>query len=217
MSQIGLPFEWADDNDGRGFIVSDANAVAVRHLENWRAWPVMTSVLSGPPRSGRSTLGRMFAGLAGGDVIDDAEGQGDEALFHAWNRAQNQRRPLLMIARSAPQHWTVALPDLKSRLAAAPHVEIAEPDDALATALLERGLARIGAGWAPDLPTWLTRRIERSYATVAGVLACLDRASLAQSRRITVPFARETLQQAGYLPIVFTDTDPDSASDTESS
>ena len=217
MSQIGLPFEWAEDKGGRDFVVSDANAIAVRHLESWRDWPVMTSILSGPPRSGRSTLGRLFAAMSGGTVIDDAEGAGDEPLFHAWNAAQLERRPLLMIARHPSAQWTVALPDLKSRLAAAPQVRIEEPDDILVRTLLERGLTRAGTDWAPDLADWLGRRIERSYATVTGVIDSLNAASIAQARRMTVPFARETLQRAGFLPIVYTDSANDAGSKPEGS
>ncbi|CAN5139092.1 regulatory inactivation of DnaA Hda protein [soil metagenome] len=210
MSQISLPFDWTGQGGGQDFLVSDANALAVRHLEGWRAWPVQTSVLSGPPRSGRSTLGRLFARLSGGSVIDDAEAVGDEPLFHAWNRAQNDLRPLLLIAQNPPQHWTVALPDLRSRLSAAPHVAIGEPDDALALALIERGLAHAGAAWSPDMPEWLNRRIERSYATIARVVDCLNAASVSSSRKISVSFARDTLQRAGFLPILYSDPAPTS-------
>jgi len=33
MSQISLPFEWPGQGTDGDFLVSDANAVAVRHLE----------------------------------------------------------------------------------------------------------------------------------------------------------------------------------------
>lgn len=205
MTQFSLPFDWAGRGGEQDFLVSEANAIAVRHLEGWADWPVQTSVLSGPHRSGRSTLGRLFAQMSGGDVIDDAEGQEDEALFHAWNRAQLDRRPLLLIALRPPQHWTIALPDLRSRLSAAPHVAICEPDEVLAMALVERGLTQAGTDWSPDLPEWLHRRIERSYATISGVVDCLNAASLSAGRKISVPLARETLQQAGFLPILHSD------------
>lgn len=206
MGQISLPFDWTGRGGSEeGFLLSEANALAVRHLESWRDWPVQTSVVSGPPRSGRSTLGRLFARISGGTVIDDAEGAGDESLFHAWNRAQLDRRPLLLIAANSPQSWTVALPDLRSRLAAAPHVRIEEPDEALVRALIEHGLAQAGTSWSPDVPDWLHRRIERSYAAVAGVVDCLNRASLSSNRKISVSFAKETLQRAGFLPILYSD------------
>ncbi len=83
MSQISLPFEW--QGQGEEFLVSGANQLAVAHLERWRDWPVSVTILTGPPLSGRSALGRQFVAMSGGSVIDDAEGQDEHMLFHAWN------------------------------------------------------------------------------------------------------------------------------------
>jgi hypothetical protein len=214
MSQISLPFEWPGQDSGTEFLVSEANQIAVSHLERWRDWPVMISVLTGPPLSGRSTLARLFAKISGGGVIDDAQnqnGQGQEerALFHAWNQAQTDRRPLLLVGHAPPQDWTIALPDLRSRLAAVPHVAIREPDEGLARALIERGLNAAGASYSADLPDWLLRRVERSYGALSEIIRLLDRASLSSGRKISVAMAKETLQAAGLLPIVPTDPSPD--------
>lgn len=83
MSQISLPFEWQANAGGAQFLVSEANAQAVAHLERWRDWPLSVSVLTGPPRSGRSTLARHFVAMSGGTMIDDAQGQDEHKLFHA--------------------------------------------------------------------------------------------------------------------------------------
>ncbi|BAV64876.1 P-loop NTPase family protein [Sphingobium cloacae] len=202
MSQISLPFDWAGQGKGDHFLVSDANRIAVRHLESWRDWRLSVSILTGPRLSGRSTLARQFARMSGGTVIDDAQGQDEHRLFHAWNEAQTQCRPLLMIGQAPPAQWTVALPDLRSRLAAVSHVAIAEPDEPLARALIERGLASAGAYYAADLPDWLLRRIERSYAAIAAVTRLLDEAALSSGRKISVAMAKEALQGAGFLPIL---------------
>lgn len=202
MSQISLPFEWPGRGSDEEFLVSAANRLAVQHLEGWRDWPLSVSVLVGPPKSGRSILGRRFAAMSGGSVIDDAEGQDERALFNAWNDALTQRKPLLMIAGAPPTQWGVALPDLRSRLAAAPYVAIAQPDEPLARALIERGLSRAGASYSADLPEWLLRRIERSYAAIAAVTRLLDDAALSSGRKISVVMAKEALQAASFLPIV---------------
>ncbi|MGC4253050.1 MAG: chromosomal replication initiator DnaA [Sphingobium sp.] len=202
MSQISLPFDWAGRGTGGDFLVSDANRIAVTHLEGWRDWPLSVSVLTGPPLSGRSTLARQFAAMSGGTVIDEAQGQDEHSLFHRWNEAQTQRRPLLMIGHAPPSQWTVALPDLRSRLAAVPHVAIAEPDEPLARALIERAFAAAGVSYAADLPDWLLRRIERSYAAIAAVTRLLDEAALSSGRKISVAMAKEALQGAGFLPIL---------------
>lgn len=202
MRQISLPFDRPDRASGEDFLVSDANRIAVRHLENWRGWPLAISVLSGPPLSGRSTLGRHFVAQSGGTMIDDAQRQDEQALFNAWNDAQTAQRPLLLIADAPPALWQVALPDLRSRLAAAPHVALEQPDEALARALIERFLASAGASYAADLPEWLLRRIERSYAAIAAVTRLLDEAALSSGRKISTAMAKDVLQDAGFLPIV---------------
>lgn len=202
MRQISLPFDRPDQGSGDEFLISEANRVAVRHLEHWRSWPLAISVLSGPPLSGRSTLGRHFALMSGGTVIDDAQGCDEQMLFNAWNEAQTVQRPLLMIGDQPPEQWQVALPDLRSRLAAAPHVALGQPDEALAHALIERSLASAGASYAADLPDWLLRRIERSYAAIAAVTRLLDEAALSSGRKISIAMAKDVLQGAGFLPIV---------------
>ncbi|WP_022681948.1 chromosomal replication initiator protein DnaA [Sphingobium bisphenolivorans] len=202
MRQISLPFDRPDRASGDEFLVSGANRLAVSHLERWRDWPLSVSVLSGPRLSGRSTLARHFSAASGATIIDDAQTCEEQMLFNAWNEAQTQRRPLLMIADAPPTRWNVALPDLRSRLAAVPHVAIAEPDEALAAALIERALSCAGASYAADLPDWLLRRIERSYAAIAAVTRLLDEAALSSGRKISIAMAKEVLQSAGLLPIV---------------
>jgi len=211
MSQIGLPFEWAGQAKAGQFLLSEANRLAVQHLENWRDWPVPISILSGPHRSGKSLAGRHFEQMSGGSVIDDADMKENQQLFHAWNIARDTGSPLLLVSRKRPEQWTVTLPDLRSRLAAAPHVHIEEPDDALVCALLETGLAQAGSAYAPDLPEWLSRRIERSYSAVALILDELNRLSLASGRKISIAMAKEALQNEAFLPIVELDSAPDEA------
>lgn len=201
MKQISLPLDWNGQGGRDHFLVSDANALAVRHLDRWKSWPVAITALSGPPHSGKSTLGRLFARKSGGVVIDNADSVAQEALFHAWNRAQTDHVPLLLISAFAPQDWAVTLPDLQSRLSAVPHVAIREPDEALALALIEQGLARSGAAFSPDVPQWLHRRTERSYAAIAAMLTCLNEAALSSGRKISLPMVKEALQAAGLLPI----------------
>ncbi|MDB5672250.1 MAG: chromosomal replication initiator DnaA, partial [Alphaproteobacteria bacterium] len=150
-------------------------------------------------KSGRSMLGRIFVRKTGGRLFDDCEQHDEEDLFHAWNDAQARRRPLLMIADSAPPAWRVALPDLRSRLAATPHVEIGEPDDSLVGDLIVKLLGDRGIAVPRELPDFLVPRIERSYVAVLQVVEALDRAVLSNHRRMTVAMAKRALQESGIL------------------
>ncbi|WP_380877688.1 regulatory inactivation of DnaA Hda protein [Sphingomonas sp. DBB INV C78] len=199
MSQIALPFAWPAVEDERDFCRGEANALALRHLEHRALWPVMATVLTGPRKSGRSLLGRIFVAHAGGRLIDDADRRPEEELFHAWNRAQADRRPLLLITDAAPPLWEIRLPDLRSRIAATPHVAIGEPDDALAAALLERLLGQRGLAAGPEVTAYLLPRIERSYVAILQIIDALDQLALAKRSRITVPLAREALAALGVI------------------
>lgn len=193
MSQLGLPLAWPADPRDDEFLVSDANARAVHGLEHWGAWPVMTGLLVGPRRSGRSLLARIFAAKSGGTVVDNADRIEEAALFHAWNRAQEERRPALFVAEAAPPDWTIRLPDLRSRLAASPVFRISPPDEPLMAALFEHGFQRRHLATTPELIRWLVTHSERSYVAIECAIDALESAAIASRRRLSIPLARVTL------------------------
>ena len=199
MSQIALPLDWPEADRDEDLLLAAANHAAFEHLKRWAVWPVMATLLVGPRKSGRSKLGRLFVRKTGGRLFDDAERHEEEALFHAWNEAQERRRPMLMIADAPPPQWQIKLPDLRSRLAATPLIEIEAPDDQLLGNLIVKLLGDRGIAAPPDLADYLVPRIERSYVAVQQVVDVLDRAMLSHHRRITVTLARNALTEAGLI------------------
>jgi len=192
MSQIALPLGWPADERQEDFIVTDSNARAVRHLEHWGTWPVMATILTGPRKSGRSLLGRLFARKSGGRLFDDADQRDEEELFHAWNAAQDAHKPLLVVAGEAPPAWKVRLPDLKTRLGATPVVSLGDPDDELAAGLIEKLLLQRNLQVPPGLIPWLVPRIERTHVGLIQAVDRLDEAALAKRVRLSVKLARDT-------------------------
>ena len=199
MSQIALPLDWPVADSEEDFLISEANRQAFEHLKRWTTWPVAATLVSGPRKSGRSLLGRIFVRKTGGRLFDDAEDHGEEAIFHAWNEAQASRKPLLIVAAAAPPIWQVSLPDLRSRLAATPQVAIAEPDDALIAGLIVKLLGDRGIAAPAEVAEFLVPRIERSYLAVQRVVDALDQALLSHHRRMTVPMAKRALAEAGII------------------
>lgn len=197
--QFGLPFEWPADPRDDEFLVTEASARAAHQLEHWGAWPVMTALMVGPRKSGRTLLARIFAAKTGGRFIDDAERQPEAQLFHAWNAAQEERRPQLFVADVAPPEWAVRLPDLRSRLAASPLIRLGPPDEPLMAALFERQFLRRGIDARADLVQWLVARTERSHIAVLRVVDLLEQAALQSRRRLSIPLARATLLAAGAI------------------
>lgn len=194
--QAALPFAWPEDDAASGFAVTPSNRLAVRHLDAIGTWPVWVTLLTGPRKSGRSLLGRVFAARTGGQLIDDADRRDDRMLFNAWNEAQEARRPLLMIAEAPPPIWSVALPDLASRLAATPVVALGDPDDAWIAAVLKRQFNRRGMTLLPDVLAYIVPRAPRSHRGVIAMIDSLDAASLARKGGITLPLARRVIDPA---------------------
>lgn len=195
MSQLRLPLGLPEASE-TDFLVSDSNARAVHQLEHWATWPVLAALLVGPRKSGRSLLARIFAAKTGATIIDDAERADEEEIFHAWNRAQSERRPLLIVADAAPPLWEVTLPDLRSRLAASPLLEIGPPDDALIPLLLERAFTRHLLHATPNVIAWIARRIERSHVAILRVADVLETET---DGRLSIPVVKSTLQAASLL------------------
>jgi chromosomal replication initiation ATPase DnaA len=192
--QLPLPLAWKAAQGQKDFFVSSANADAVRFLDRWATWPIPVALLIGPTGSGKSHLAAIFARRANARLWDDADrAASDEALFHAWNEAMEERRPLLMTARAAPVDWHIALADLRSRLAATPQARIGAPDDALLAHVFDKLWRDRGLEAPPELTRYVLSRIERSFEALGRAVALIDAAALAGGRPLTVPLAREAL------------------------
>jgi hypothetical protein len=199
VNQIALPFHWPVADSDEDFLISEANRDAFDHFKSWSTWPVMATLLTGPRKSGRSLLGRIFVRKTNGRLFDDAENHDEEDIFHAWNEAQARRKPLLIVADAPPPSWEVKLPDLRSRLAATPQIAILPPDDALLHGLILKLLGDRGIAALPEIAEFLVPRIERSYVGVLKVIDALDRAVLARHKRLTVPVAKRALVEARLI------------------
>ena len=192
--QMVLPLRWKAAQGQKDFFVSAANRDAVAFLGGWSTWPIPAALLVGPPGSGKSHLAAIFARRANARLWDDADRAGDEeALFHAWNAAMEERRPLLLTARSLPRDWNIGLADLRSRLAATPRVRIGPPDDALLEAVFLKQWRDRGVDLSGDVAAYVLTRIERSFESVAKAVQLIDLLAMAEQRPITIPLAREAL------------------------
>lgn len=196
--QIALPLDWPQSGDERRFILSNANRDAFEHFRHWSIWPVKATVLTGPRRSGRSLLARSFVGRVGGRLFDDAERHDEEALFHAWNQAQETGKPMVMVVGDS-DGWTIQLPDLRTRLAVTPVARIQQPDDDLFSSLIELLFADRGLHIPGEALKFITGRVYRDYLTAERVVEAIDRFAIAERARLTLPTVRKALIDAGLI------------------
>jgi hypothetical protein len=197
--QIALPLDWPQSDGGTRFIVSDANREAFDHFRKFSMWPVKSTILTGPPRSGRTLLARSFIERVGGRLFEEADQRDEEELFHAWNQAQDTKRPLVMISDEVPPAWSPELPDLKTRLAVTPVVKIGHPDDFLFASLVQLHFADRGLHSPADALRFMTDRLQRDYWTIERAVEAVDRFAIAERARLSLPTIRRALAEARMI------------------
>lgn len=149
-------------------------------------------------------LGQALDALDGMDLValDGLEriagDRGDEvALFEFHNRARAAGAGVLYAATAAPSALPPGLADLRSRLAQCVRIPLQPLDDGGRAEVLRLRARRRGLQFDEAAIAWLLKRAERDLAGLTAQLDALDRASLAAQRRVTVPFLREVLGNAG--------------------
>jgi chromosomal replication initiation ATPase DnaA len=197
--QIALPLDWPQTDGEARFIVSEANREASEHFRKWSMWPVKSTILTGPRRSGRTLLARSFVERVGGRLFDNAEQRNEEELFHAWNQAQDTGRPLVMIADEVPPAWAPKLPDLKTRLAVTPVIRIEHPDDVLFGGLIQLLFADRGLHVPAEALRFMTDRLHRDYWTAERAVEAVDRFAISERARLSLPTIRRALMEARMI------------------
>jgi DnaA regulatory inactivator Hda len=199
------------------FLVAPPNQAAVQWLARW---PGPALALFGPAGSGKTHLAHVFQarsqavfiapeelaadrvrqllGRFRAAIIDGGERaplkDGGEALFHLYNLLAEIGGHLLLVSREPPSRWRIDLPDLRSRLLAAPAVDVVPPDDALLASVLVKLFADRQLTVGKDVIGYLLTHLERSFAAARGAVEALDKAALAARRRVTIPLARQVLE-----------------------
>lgn len=214
--QLALALPHAESFAREDFLTGTSNQAALAMVERWPDWPDRTLALIGPEGAGKSHLAAIWAEIAGARrvsaralgetdllsalatgalVVEDAPARLDErALFHLLNLVREEQAFLLMTARSPPAGWTVALPDLASRLRAIPLVSLSAPDDALLRALLVKLFADRQLAVDQTVIGYIATRIERSFAAARAAVGELDREALRLKRPVTRALAADTLR-----------------------
>jgi chromosomal replication initiation ATPase DnaA len=218
--QLALALAHEESFAREDFLAGASNADALNMIDRWPDWPDRVLALVGPEGAGKSHLAAIFAEASGARrlsaralgetdllaalatgtlVVEDVNGEVNErALFHLINLVREEEAWLLLTARTAPGRWTVALPDLASRLRAIPVVTLDPPDDALLSAVLLKLFADRQLAVDENLIAYLMTRIERSFAAAKAAVETLDHEALRRKRPVTRTLAAELL--AGGRP-----------------
>ena len=193
MKQIALPLDTDFQAGHHSYIVTAVNQAAHDFMEGLEDRTGKVTILTGPPKSGKTSMAHKFQNEAGGDVVENANRMNDDELFHLWNLANETARPLLLVSEMPVAEWGVVLPDLRSRLAASVHLEIGLPDDAMIEGLIQSFFALRGRAVSPDALAYLIKRAERSYANILKLASDMEDLSLRNNSLVTISVARAAL------------------------
>jgi len=129
------------------------------------------------------------------DGLDNVIGQHQDeiALFHLHNRLHDAGKRVCYSATGLPDTWPNLLPDLRSRLNQCTRIILTPLDDTGRAEALRRRAVRRGLQIEPAAINWMLHRLDRDLVNLTELINHLDRASLAEQRRITVPFLRRML------------------------
>lgn len=203
---LSLPAVFSADN----FFVSDSNQDAHAWITRWPDWAAHVLIISGPAGSGKSHLAHIWALRASAVVmaadgiaperatthvlVEDIELCKDErALFHLFNQCKENGVSLLLTSACEPSALPFTLPDLTSRLKAAPLAIIHAPDDAVIAAALRKQFTDRQLMVDDEVLSYIAARMERTLSGVTTVVATLDEQALAEQKNITIPFVKKIL------------------------
>ena len=213
--QLLLALEYRPALGMADFVIALGNRDAVAWIDRWPDWPSHALAIHGPKGSGKTHLAHVwqarsqaaFLERTPGEemprsvVLDEPQGWPEAALLHLYNRLREAGGHLLIVSETPPARWPVALPDLASRLASMPAVALAAPDDDLLVAVMAKQFADRGLEVNEDVLRYVASRVERSFAAAAEIVARIDRAALAQQRKVTLALARACISEAAPLPL----------------
>jgi len=214
--QLALALPHAESFGREDFLPGPSNQAALTLIESWPDWPARVVAVVGPEGSGKSHLAAIWAADAGARflagraltlsqvppalatgalVVEDVERPDERALFHLINLAREDEAYVLLTTRTAPANWKIGLADLASRLRAVPSVVVSPPDDTLLRALLVKLFADRQVLVDEALLTYLSTRLERSFAAARAAVDLLDREALRRRRPITRALAAELFER----------------------
>jgi chromosomal replication initiation ATPase DnaA len=217
--QLAFALPHAESLTRDNFLEGPANAAGLALVDSWPDWPNRIMLLVGPEGSGKSHLAAIWAEEAGARstsahaldaaavpgalatgalVVEDLKSSDfdERALFHLINLAREDEAFVLITARLPPSAFEVELRDLRSRLRAVPVVSLLPPDDHLFRALIVKFCADRQLAVDETVVSYLTTRIERSYAAVRQAVELLDAEALRLGRPVTRALAADLLRNA---------------------
>lgn len=195
--------QWLQQSTGGVFYLFGANGVGRSHLLQ-AACRDMAAIYLPLTELKNENPAAVCEGLEYADIVclDDidavlTERAWCEQLFHLYNRLLAADKKLLVSAQTSATALQCVLPDLQSRLSWGGVFRVHALDDAGTAEALKIRAHERGFDLADDVIAYILSRHARDMDTLLALLHTLDLSSLAEHKRITIPFVRRFFDVAG--------------------
>ena len=152
------------------------------------------------PLSEEGLMPAMLDGLENISIIalDDIDSViGNEnweiALFNLYNRVRDKGGNLLVSSNEPLASLSIQLADLQSRLSWGPIFQLSVLSDAEKTLALQQRAKNRGLELADGVVSYLLKHCARDMNSLFTLFEKLDKASMVEKRRLTIPFIRDYL------------------------
>ena len=133
-----------------------------------------------------------FVAIDGLDLLVNRP-EWQETLFGLYNQMRDQGKRLLVCAIEGPQQLNLSLPDLRSRLQWGLTFRVLELDDEQKKHALQFRAKARGLELSDEVCSYILQRLPRDMNELFWQLNRLDQASLAEQRKITIPFVKKII------------------------
>ena len=142
---------------------------------------------------------RHVASAAKHVILEDADKlignvENEKGLFHLYNLFKEEKRSILMTLVEPPVRRSFALPDLASRLRAAPAVAIREPDDVLLGSILVKLFNDRQLRVSQEVVSYILSHMERSFEEARRIVEDLDHLALIEKKSVSIPLIKEIIK-----------------------
>ncbi len=129
------------------------------------------------------------------DDIDAVAGlpEWEQPLLHLYNRLRDKGCVMLIGAHASPQSVNFQLQDLKSRMSWDLVYQIKPLDDQDKIEVLQRRAKARAFDLPVEVAEYLVKRVRRDLPNLITLLDELEKATLAEQRKLTIPFVKSRL------------------------
>lgn len=197
------------------FMVSQSNREAFDYISAWPNWLDMGVFLFGPKSCGKTHLSHVWRDRSQAtfikaknigqikpfdmppavvvEDIQDITPEGAENLFHLYNNLYQNKGTLVVTADRPLSDLNLSLQDLRSRLSRLVALQIKTPDESLMRLFIMKLFSDLQVVVSDNEINYLATHLNRDFKDVFHFIKILNDKSIAEKRKITIPFIKMVL------------------------